>query len=192
MANIGNLVLNARGMGTGGARIQTAVTQVAEESGIKQTMLDIADDLDAANTEGAFGVTLLVTAARLGKFGTRDTDYGQGGGALPSGGPNGLRQLMVDLAVDIAAIDTAGSGFVIVHTAAKISRDFMSGGKHMHRNPAFGQKRPSEDNGGVPTPGVGPDGKYDWIVQALNAVANDIASIKAADTLTFTPKTIPV
>ncbi len=186
MVDIGALVDNARGMGTGGAKIITAVTLTDDPAGIKQTMLDIASDLDAANVEGAFGVTLLVTAARLNKVTGRDSDWGQGGGALPSGGEDSLRQLMVDLASDIFDLEAAGSGFAIEHTAAKVPADFMSGGKHMHRNPAFG-----DDNGGVPTPNIGPDGVYDWIVQALQAVANDIASIKAADSLTFTVLTVP-
>jgi len=191
MTDIGSLVRNARGMGTGGARIKTAVAQIGDEAGIKQTILDIATDLNAANVEGAFGVTLRLTAARLNKVPTRDTDYGQGGGALQAGGPDGMRQLMLDVAADLADINVAGSGFSQTHTAAKVPVDFMSGGKHMHRNPAFGNVRPAEDDGGVPSPGIGPDGTYDWIVQSLQAIALDIAALKAADSLTFTPLTVP-
>jgi hypothetical protein len=164
-------------MGTGGANIKTAVNEV---EGIATIMRGIAADLDEANTEGAFGVTLRVTDARLGP------DYGWGSkGVLPSGNVEGLRLLLLDLADDIEDIRVAGSDFTRVHTAAKMPVDFLEAGKHMRRSGAH-------DDGGVPLPGVGPDGLYDWILQPLNAVAADIASIKSANSLTFTPRTTPI
>ena len=86
---------------------------------------------------------------------------------------------------DIEDIRVAGVTFTRQHTKAKTPADFMSAGKHMHRNPA-------SDDGGVPSPGVGPDGVYDWVLQALNAIATDIASIKSANSLTFTPRVTPI
>ena len=182
MVDLNDLITPGRKFGRGGARIRTAVQQTGDEAGIRAVILDIIADLDAANTEGAFGVTLRVTNARLNKVTGRETDYGHGGSALQTGGPNGLRQLMGDFALDIADIDTAGSGFAITHTAAKISADFVSGGKHMHENP-------SDVNDGKT---VGPDGTYDWVVQAFHAIATDIAALKAADSLNFVPATIPI
>jgi hypothetical protein len=175
--------LNDR-LGEGGANLLTAIREIesfdGSVKGINLILDGIADDLDAANTEGAFGVTLRVTTARLGP------DYGWGGkGVLPSGSAENLRTILNDLADDIEDIRVAGLTFVRVHTKAKIPIDFLSGGKHLHR-------AGYADDGGVPSPGVGPDGLYDWILQALNAVATDIASIKSANSLAFEPQTVPI
>lgn len=170
------MTLNAQ-MGSGGANMLTAIT---EADGIRTIMNGIAADTEAANDEGTLGLTLSVTAARLG------SDYGWGGkGTLPSGSTENLRVILNDLADDIEAIRVAGLTFVRVHTKAKIPIDFLSAGKHMHR-------AGYADDGGVPSPGVGPDGFYDWILQALNAVAIDIASIKTANSYVFTPNTVPI
>jgi len=196
MADIGTLLDRPRGMGVGGSKIKSAVTVTedtarGQPAGIKQVILDIAEDLDAINTEGAFGLTLRLTKDRLnatdpvGPAERRDSDWGQGASGLGGAGdPDTLPNLLRDIAADLVDIEAAGNPFAIVHTAAKIPFDFMHGGSAMHRNPA-------SDDGGVPAPGVGPDGVYDWIVQPLNAIATDIAAAKAANTLTFTPKTIP-
>ena len=164
-------------MGTGGGNVLTAIN---ESEGIKTIVNAIATDLDAANTEGAFGVSLRLTAARLGE------DYGWGGkGVMPSGSAENLRVILNDVADDIEDIRVAGTTFTRQHTQAKTPVDFLSGGKHLHRGGA-------SDDGGVPSPGVGPDEFYDWILQPLNAIAVDIASIKSVNGLAFTPETTPI
>lgn len=164
-------------MGTGGGNVKTAIS---EPEGIKTIMNAIATDLDAANVEAAWAIDLRVTAARLGE------DYAWGGkGVLPSGSAENLRVILNDLADDIEEIRVAGTTFTRQHTQAKTPGDFLSGGKHIHRSGA-------SDDGGVPSPGVGPDGFYDWILQPLNAIAVDIASIKSVNGLSFTPETVPI
>ncbi len=164
-------------MGTGGGNMLTAIN---EAEGIATIMRNIAADLDEANTEGALGVTLRVTADRLG------ADYGWGGrGVIPSGSSEHLRALLNDIADDIEDIRVAGADFTRVHTKAKIPVDFLEAGKHMHRSAA-------QDDGGVPVPGVGPDGYYDWVLQPLNAIGFDIESIKTENSLVFVPRTVPI
>lgn len=164
-------------MGSGGGNVLTAIS---EPEGIKTIMNAIAADLLAANTEGAFGVTLRLTGARL------PADYAWGGkGVLPAGSAEHLRAMLNDAADDIEDIRAAGVDFTVKHTKAKIPMDFLAGGMNMIKNGIA-------DNGGVPTPGVGPDGRYDWILQPLNAIAQDIASIKSVNGLSFTPETTPI
>lgn len=193
MTQIATLAANARGLGTGGAKVKTGP---GDPGSIRDTMLDVARDFYDVNDEGGLAVTLRVTEQALGMPAVqptppRDTDYGWGAkGTLPAGGAQHLRQILRDAANDIADMSAAGVAIVPVHTTAKIPADFLSGGRHMHRNPAFGNVRPDEDDGNVKS--VGPDGVYDWIVQALHAIATDIAALKAANGLAFTPRTVPV
>lgn len=167
MVDLSN-VLTAQGaeLGSAGRGLLTgAGPSSGGSNGLRQILLDIADDMEGINVQEALGLTLLFTTARIG------ASYGDAGSGVVPGGqsePAILRGFLKDIAIDLDAINTAGPGAVQTHTLDRIPLDFLSGGSGM-----IPPRREADMSLDVAAPG-----SYQFFAQALQAIAIDLEAIK--------------
>ena len=159
-------------LGSGGSVVMTGSS--TGRPSLPQTIADIAADIAAMVGTGAplDGVTPTHTAAsipvRLGRAGA----HVFAGARLSQ-----LRQLLANIAIDIAALDAAGAyGLTLQHRLTSLPADFLDGGAHMI---------PRRDGLAYQAGDT-----YKYIGDALQAIAVDLDAINTAGTLGLTLATI--
>lgn len=163
------LFVPGREIGHGGAVVMTG-DFVTGTPTLKQTMQDIAADLAALDTAGAYGLTLEFDTDNI------PADFGVAGShVFSSGSATGLfRNMLKAIAADLAALAVAQSVLpsVHLHLLTRIPPDFLSGGGHLV---------PLRDEDFSPQFAAGVSWK--WIGSALYAIGMDLAAVNTRDAL---------